>query len=142
MEREVELHEPTAPTPIQYAHLGFRRARSAAERAVIWMAISAGLLTAVSLAVIWQNGQAEPYTWRVRRSDAFVQVGLACVLISFWLLWCAALLALVKRGHAGRKALATILWALVMVLLLGFCANGYVGDLIRYQTPHWSPGSD
>ena len=66
----------------------------------------------------------------------------ACVLIAFWLLWCVALVALVRRGHAGRTALAGIVWALLMMVLMGLCAEGYVSDLIHYQTPHWSPESD
>lgn len=94
----------------------------------------AALLVFPSFLVILSGAHAEPYFGTIRKSDAFVQVGLGTTLIFLWLAWTAALLVLVIRQRVPIPTLAMSILSALATFYLAHSVDGYVDDLIRAQT--------
>jgi len=98
------------------------------------LAAACVLLSAASFWVMSSSAKEEPYFGTIRKSDAVEQVGLGCVLIAFWICWCVALLALAIRRKVHPAWCAAFLLAGFAIFILAECVDGYVSDLITFQT--------
>jgi hypothetical protein len=120
---------------LEYASAGEgRRVGWRGLRWLLGMTGACGLLTLVSIWVIYSNADAEPYYGTIRAFDMLQQVGLGSVLIVLWAAWGAGLLVLVGRGTLHPSVLGALLWGALVVLYLTLAVGGYVSDVTRFQT--------
>jgi hypothetical protein len=91
------------------------------------------LLSMVSFGVVIQSAD-EPFYGTIRKSDAVGQVGLGCVLIAFWICWCVALGVQIFRRRMHLAWCAALLLAGFAIFILVECVDGYLSDLITFQS--------
>jgi hypothetical protein len=111
--------------------------RGIARRGLGWllgMAGVCGLLTLASFLVVYSNATEEPYYGTIRAFDMLQQVGLGSVLVVLWVTWCGGLIALVQRGKVHPGVLGALLWSLIVIVYLGWAVDGYISDVIKFQT--------
>jgi hypothetical protein len=89
------------------------------------------LLTVVSLWVVGAGAGDEPYL-TFRASDAYVQIGIALVLMALWLQLAAWLVYASARRRISRPWLALIIWVALVIYFLWDSPAGYIQDISRY----------
>ena len=88
-------------------------------------------LTLASLWVIAKGAGDEPYH-TFRSSDAYVQIGLAMILVVFWLQLGTWIAYAAARRRISRGWLALIIWMGLVLFYLWQSPTGYVHDISRY----------
>lgn len=95
-------------------------------------AILAAFLTVSSLWVIIEGAQNEPYI-TLRNYDAFTQIGIACSLITGWILFATWLvIQILKKRFTVFWSLA-IIWAVVVLFYLKTSPLGFLSDLAQFH---------
>jgi hypothetical protein len=93
------------------------------------------VMTVISCAVVIRGAEDEPYD-TFRYSDAFTQVVIGTVLISFWICSSLVAVALVSVGQLSRIWLIVLLWAAICIFYLKDCPLGYLHDLEQFIIPY------
>src|SRR3954469_10814644 len=100
----------------------------------IALAVTTAALSAVSLVVVFQGANDEPYIG-YRRYDAIVQVGVGTALMVLWGLCSLAVLVLVGKRKLSRGWLALLLWAAICLFYLSYSPLGYLEDIEKHVIP-------
>ena len=118
--------------PLSYATPSFRRYVRPAFPWCFMLAV-AGVLSVASFVVVLKGASDEPYMGGVTKSDAIVQVGIGCVLIALWAVWCVAAVCLAVRNLLTPIMLVLTLWAGICVFYLAHGVDGYLSDVIASE---------
>jgi peptidoglycan/LPS O-acetylase OafA/YrhL len=98
------------------------------------VAIVAAALSAVSLFVVVQGANDEPYM-AYRRYDAVMQVGVGTALMVLWGCSSVTVLVLVRKRKLSAAWLALLLWAAICLFYLSSSPLGYLEDMERLVIP-------
>ena len=96
--------------------------------------LSSGVLTLVSLFVVFQGASDEPYMV-YRRYDAMVQVGVGSALMVLWGCCSISVVVLVRKRKLSPAWLALLLWASICLFYLSYSPLGYLEDIEKFVIP-------
>jgi len=90
------------------------------------------LLTIASLWIIIESAQNEPY-FTLMKYDAFTQIGVACVLITGWLLFAAWLVSRICNKRLSALWLTAIIWIVIVLFYLHTSPLDFLSDLAQFH---------